>query len=475
MTYGDPPIPEISIFRLKKASIFFFAFRIHQPMYQNSNHNSPLTDGMPASVCDANVEKEKFPKRYGRKKARESSDAMVQGRNIRLIRKKGKPFLLSAGAGLKYALRTELRSRLSDRYNRAGNASLFHYSHSWGFIMKRRAFSMLDLLVVIAVIGILIALLLPAVQAARGAARRAGCVNNMRQLAIAMHNYHDGMKKFPPPSTILDEAKKDEKQEAKKVVGGFSLFTKVLPFMEYSSIYDSLPIKDQKFDPLASKDENVVRARGTLIRELICPQNRNATTNKEGAALTNYKAMAATSAESLKISLDPKSPAPYGEAKDHPDGGSVPGKGIRISDFADGSSHTLMFVETTDDSNSAWIAGSDAQLAGEPKAAKYTREYSNDTYWHPDGFNGRYDADAAPAIKNMRTYLGYDFSPTGKDKGAYPDSVGRRPAYGPGSSHPNTVNHAFFDASIRTVSKTVDYAAYFFAITRNNGDPSPEM
>ena len=62
---------------------------------------------------------------------------------------------------------------------------------------RRRGFTLIELLVVIAIIAVLIALLLPAVQAAREAARRAQCVNNMKQLAIAYHNYHDVNGAFP--------------------------------------------------------------------------------------------------------------------------------------------------------------------------------------------------------------------------------------------------------------------------------------
>ncbi len=102
-----------------------------------------------------------------------------------------------------------------------------------------RAFTLVELLVVIAIIGILIALLLPAVQAAREAARRSQCSNNLKQIGLALHNYHDTNKSFPPGG--YNCANWPSSNCGNYSYSGPHLTTwtiAILPFMELSTLYD---------------------------------------------------------------------------------------------------------------------------------------------------------------------------------------------------------------------------------------------
>ncbi len=91
----------------------------------------------------------------------------------------------------------------------------------------RPGFTLVELLVVIAIIGILVALLLPAIQAAREAARRTQCVNNLKQIGMALHNFHDTYKRFPVGMTDDDG-------------NNISFRAYLLPFMEQASLWDDL-------------------------------------------------------------------------------------------------------------------------------------------------------------------------------------------------------------------------------------------
>jgi prepilin-type N-terminal cleavage/methylation domain-containing protein len=116
----------------------------------------------------------------------------------------------------------------------------------------RRAFTLVELLVVIAIIGILVALLLPAIQAAREAARRTQCINNMKQLGLAQQMYHDTYKNLP--IDVVGNQK-----------GTATPYLQLLPFMENSAIKDAY-----HFDKRPQEDANISLLRGEMP-EFRCP------------------------------------------------------------------------------------------------------------------------------------------------------------------------------------------------------------
>jgi prepilin-type N-terminal cleavage/methylation domain-containing protein/prepilin-type processing-associated H-X9-DG protein len=105
------------------------------------------------------------------------------------------------------------------------------------FSRRRCAFTLVELLVVIAIIGILVGLLLPAVQAAREAARRMSCHNNLKQIGLAIHNYHDTFGRLPPAWIAADPATKLPNWHGEP---GWGWAARILPFLEQTSVSENL-------------------------------------------------------------------------------------------------------------------------------------------------------------------------------------------------------------------------------------------
>jgi prepilin-type N-terminal cleavage/methylation domain-containing protein/prepilin-type processing-associated H-X9-DG protein len=150
--------------------------------------------------------------------------------------------------------------------------------------MRRRAFTLIELLVVIAIIAVLIALLLPAVQAAREAARRIQCTNNMKQMGLAIHNYHNVHSVFPMgvSSTYYTTGTYNVKQN-------FSLHAALLPYVERTDVYSALNFSigcDDNSTTLAYLTNST--GINTNIAAFVCPSDpRAATSDRNNTTNTN--------------------------------------------------------------------------------------------------------------------------------------------------------------------------------------------
>jgi prepilin-type N-terminal cleavage/methylation domain-containing protein len=146
----------------------------------------------------------------------------------------------------------------------------------------RRGFTLVELLVVIAIIGVLVALLLPAVQAAREAARRSQCSNNMKQLGLAAHNFADtNNSRLPPfvqifnPPAVPGSGQTDALSAYRTPGFGPNWVVLMLPFFEQRALYETNAIAINNFVPSAGIDQDWRDVRTVKLKNMLCPTDLN--------------------------------------------------------------------------------------------------------------------------------------------------------------------------------------------------------
>ncbi len=228
-------------------------------------------------------------------------------------------------------------------------------------MQHKRGFTLVELLVVIAIIGVLIALLLPAVQQAREAARRMQCSNNLKQLGIALHNYHDTFLKFPPAA--IKEMQQDTSGQSQQAMvwSGF-----VLPQIEQGALYDQ--ITGMGFGIVWDDDannEDVLRVR---LDAFECPSSPDTGQVFDDGNVTDRPRGSYGVVVSGTVGYTISSNSTNGESKHHMDDGGVghsrhngpfyyQNVSTNFRDITDGTSNTLFVGERYSDkiSNRAHI------------------------------------------------------------------------------------------------------------------------
>ena len=291
-----------------------------------------------------------------------------------------------------------------------------------------RGFTLVELLVVIAIIGILIALLLPAVQAAREAARRMQCTNNLKQMGLAMHNYANSYSgQFPPGS-----------------IGTWQhgLFSYMLPYLEMQSIHEELDLSGAT---LTYKEPR----RYDVVPCYLCPSwpydvvyETSATNKYTDGALTHYQGVAGA-----YPTVEPYKSAPY--AGNIPKNGTFGWVDVRkISEMTDGLSKTLAMGEFVLIDSKASSSGHD--WWAEPPGAVRPWVYGGGEQI------GLYASKVLVHAINTRVNRGTDGIP-----------YNHLPM---GSYHPGGANFLVGDGSVSFIGEDIELETYFQLGTVNGGE-----
>jgi prepilin-type N-terminal cleavage/methylation domain-containing protein len=298
----------------------------------------------------------------------------------------------------------------------------------------RRAFTLVELLVVLAIIGVLVGLLLPAVQHVREAARRTSCANNLKQLALATHNYEGAYRSFPPGNR-----------------NNLSSHAFLLPHIEQVNLADLVDYK------VSYTHANNAEARNTQVELFLCPSNTDDLPSGLGGR-NNYYGNAGVAI--LHTGIPATDPSDPNSTMPPSDGIFFNDSAIRFADLEDGTVHTALFSErvTGDGNNGLSTERSDTYQPGtypgtpdealadalavdindltkqgfSNVGAPWLRPYHSTTrYWHVNVPNGR--SAMFPPNRIMTTASSY---------------------------HDAGVQVALCDGSVRMVPESVDLAVW---------------
>jgi prepilin-type N-terminal cleavage/methylation domain-containing protein/prepilin-type processing-associated H-X9-DG protein len=363
-------------------------------------------------------------------------------------------------------------------------------------IRRPRGFTLIELLVVIAIIAVLIALLLPAVQAAREAARRAQCVNNLKQIGLAMHNYISVMDTLPPSGSSHYIA--GGGPTGMPVSNAFGMKARILPFMEQQQLYNAINFS---VDPEwtggvgnAWEPANVT-AKAMRINSFLCPSDlRKGNRNDRGATGMNVS-QTTNYANNIGGNRMYNGGVPDGPGYDT---GSTPPSGtfgeektrvtITLASVVDGTSNTAIWSEfvkgdgngpgdSRDGIGMIYTGGSRTANLGVVAAqgklranfldAQACEQATNkDFSWRGERWltqdparGGFYTHTQVPNRKSCRYSDTADIDPTNWEM-----------LITAGSAHPGGVNVLMLDGSVKFIKSTINYNTWYALGTHAGGE-----
>jgi prepilin-type N-terminal cleavage/methylation domain-containing protein/prepilin-type processing-associated H-X9-DG protein len=306
---------------------------------------------------------------------------------------------------------------------------------------SRFGFTLIELLVVIAIIAVLISLLLPAVQSAREAGRRIQCVNNLKQIGLALHNYHESRGALPGADMVFN-------------VTELSALSQVLPLLEQTAVYNSINFAFNYQDPTNTTVMN------TVVNGFVCPSDLSDPLPALGAQ-TNYMAdMGSGIVWQASVGPNVNMPAPNGVF--HGDSAT------RFAAITDGLSNTGFFSERVmaDGNNAIVTPVSDVFFSpGAPTTP-------DDAYQQCQAVN-IYDLNnqfplfmGAPWLCGQHIFT-HVSGPNSRSCGFF---LSLRAVMPPSSRHPGGVNTLMGDGSVRFIKESINLPTWRALGTRSGGE-----